>query len=111
MREQDTQCTNGEFSSTVNAALKKNFARVSSFTAQQFKSWKSLFLRSNYRLIILPTGHNLRGCTRHCPRVSSLWFQSVGREQSCAHCNTSSRNYHATIGVAELKERNQSSEP
>ena len=64
MREQDTQCTNGEFSSTVNAALKKNFARVSSFTAQQIESWKSLFLRSNYRLIILPTGHNLRGCTR-----------------------------------------------
>ena len=74
MREQDTQCTDREFSSTVNAALEKNFARVSSFTPQQFESWKSLFVRSKDRLIILPTGHNLRGCTRHCPRVSSLWF-------------------------------------
>ena len=38
MAERNTQCTDGEFSSTVDAALKKNFAGISSFTPQQFEA-------------------------------------------------------------------------
>ena len=57
--ERNTQCTDGEFSSTVNAALKKNFAGISSFTPQQFEALNSLFLRSKDTLINLPAGHNL----------------------------------------------------
>ena len=33
------RCTFGGFSSIVNAALKKNFAGVCSFTSQQFEAW------------------------------------------------------------------------
>ena len=53
---------------------------------------------------------NLSGCTRHCLRVSSPWFWSVGRKEHCAHCNTSCSNYRDASGGAELKDRHQSSE-
>ena len=38
MAERNTQCIDGEFSSTVNAALKKKFAGISSFNPQQFEA-------------------------------------------------------------------------
>ena len=37
--ELNRRCTFGGFSSIVNAALKKNFAGISSFTSQQFEAW------------------------------------------------------------------------
>ena len=57
MEERNTRCTDGKVSNIVNAALKKNFAGISSFTPQQFKARKSLFLRSKDTLVIFPTRH------------------------------------------------------
>ena len=71
MAERNTYCTDGEFSSIVNAALKKNFAGISSFTPQQFEAWKSLFLRSKEALIILPTKHGKSLIYHAAPDIAS----------------------------------------
>ena len=39
MAELNRRCTYRGFSSIVNAALKKNFAGICSFTSQQFEAW------------------------------------------------------------------------
>ena len=71
MAERYTRWADGEVSSIVNSASKNNFAGISSFTPQQFKARKSLFLRSKDALVILPTGHGKCLIYQAAPDIAS----------------------------------------